>query len=231
MIVIAMIALLIALLSPSLGQARKLARDAVSLANIRGHAAIFNTYAGSNSDAWPIVVNPKATKQVLWVDDRTPLDVRGYFWTDNSWSLALAPEYYEGKTDHPSLFYPGRRPWPYTSYYYGNAFIARPEFWNRETRTNPEQWGLTRVDEVTFPSAKALLWCDHYVPDDPKYPNHLSDDPATVAFCDGHAGKVPLANATAPYPFGSGDWPTSPGSGGGKRFGDTVDGVRGRDVR
>lgn len=56
LVVVAIIALLIAILLPSLGRARELSNRAYCAANLRGILQSMNVYAADNSDAFPIVM-------------------------------------------------------------------------------------------------------------------------------------------------------------------------------
>ncbi len=54
LVVVAIIALLISILLPSLGRARELAKRAVCAANLKGIGNAMNVYAGDNADLFPI---------------------------------------------------------------------------------------------------------------------------------------------------------------------------------
>ncbi len=64
LVVVAIIALLIAILLPSLGKARELSNRSVCAANLRGTCQSMNVYAADNSDAYPVVVKTGATALV-----------------------------------------------------------------------------------------------------------------------------------------------------------------------
>jgi len=55
LVVVAIIALLIAILLPSLGKARELSNRSVCAANLRGICQSMNVYASDNTDAYPII--------------------------------------------------------------------------------------------------------------------------------------------------------------------------------
>jgi len=57
LVVVAIIALLIAILLPSLGKARELSNRSVCAANLRGISQSMNIYAADNSDAYPIIAS------------------------------------------------------------------------------------------------------------------------------------------------------------------------------
>ncbi|MBP7934027.1 MAG: prepilin-type N-terminal cleavage/methylation domain-containing protein [Phycisphaerae bacterium] len=60
LVVVAIIALLISILLPSLSRARELARRAVCAANLSGMGKSYHTYANDNSDQWPIAAHKRA---------------------------------------------------------------------------------------------------------------------------------------------------------------------------
>ena len=55
LVVVAIIALLIAILLPSLGKARELSNRSVCAANLRGISQSMNVYAADNNDAYPVI--------------------------------------------------------------------------------------------------------------------------------------------------------------------------------
>lgn len=61
LVVVAIIALLISILLPSLARARELSKRAVCASNLKGMATGFYTYANENADQWPIADCNKAT--------------------------------------------------------------------------------------------------------------------------------------------------------------------------
>ena len=54
LVVVAIIALLISILLPSLARARELSKRAVCAANMKGMGTGFYTYANENNEMWPI---------------------------------------------------------------------------------------------------------------------------------------------------------------------------------
>jgi prepilin-type N-terminal cleavage/methylation domain-containing protein len=61
LVVVAIIALLIAILLPSLGKARELSNRSVCAANLRGTSQSMNVYASDNQDAYPIILSKPTT--------------------------------------------------------------------------------------------------------------------------------------------------------------------------
>jgi len=60
LVVVAIIALLISILLPSLGRARELSKRAVCAANLKGMGTGFYTYANDNGQVWPIAAHLQA---------------------------------------------------------------------------------------------------------------------------------------------------------------------------
>jgi len=65
LVVVAIIALLIAILLPSLGKARELSNPSVCAANLRGTSQSMNVYAADNQDAYPIVAGKPTSYTLL----------------------------------------------------------------------------------------------------------------------------------------------------------------------
>ena len=61
LVVVAIIALLISILLPSLARARELSKRAVCAANLKGMGTGFYTYANENADQWPVADGARAT--------------------------------------------------------------------------------------------------------------------------------------------------------------------------
>lgn len=238
-----LVAVLIALLAPSLGRVRSAASDTVSLSRLRSHAATFAMYTADAMDAWPYFTDPSATYSVVRNPDRGAAYEISYFNAHRYWNVALASAYFDGEhvsevftSPHDPGFYATRGPYVFTTYFYGCAFIARPAFWNESTRTGPRQWRPTRSHEVTFPSSKALLfsafpWYSRFSrgADDRLEPTGATPA-ALVATTDGRAGAFAMSQLGPQYPGADGPFhgavhfhafdPTL----------HTIDGVNGRDV-
>jgi len=67
LVVVAIIALLISILLPSLARARELSKRTVCAANLKGTGNGFATYATANNDDWPIPAHDTATAQDVTV--------------------------------------------------------------------------------------------------------------------------------------------------------------------
>lgn len=225
---IAVVAALTAILLPAVGSARRAAADTASLVNLRSHAQVVTMYSGDYRDYAPFFADPHATFSV----------VRGggvtitfeYFSSSEVWMYALTDQYYElGLRDGLGIF---ARAGPETiAYQYSPTFIARPQFWNVNTRA-AGQLGPTRLPNVRSPSAKAV-----YLEWDIArgLPIWVREEPNRRAnwgfgFVDGSARRHEASELVKPYPRGE-------GTGNGARFSygivgmHTVDGILGRDVR
>lgn len=232
-IVVLMLAILLALVLPSLRTAREQSRRTVSLSNLRSHVQVFSVYATDFTDTWPYFTDPRATQTVLYDDPNGGVFPIEYFLAHAFWNVALAPGYYEGNARHPSFSDPGRPPVVSgTEYYwYSCAFIAAHSYWNPATRVGPSQWVPTFTYQVSFAAQKGVLLAPFSRPD-PEQPDGrvIWGDPRGVGFCDGSARLVPHHALQKVYSGGDGSWP-----GGFHRSGvevlHTIDGVAGRDVQ
>jgi hypothetical protein len=121
---------------------------------------------------------------------------------------------------------PESRVSPYTGsgYVYPCTFIAVPEYWNRRSRTGPEQWGKTAVHQVLFPSKKALvidsgvIWLPG---------QDYSGLWFLASYVDGSAARS--SGPGEGYPFGDGVYPGSIHFDSANLGLHTIDGVRGVD--
>ncbi len=91
LVVISIIALLIAILLPSLAKARELANRAVCSANIRGIIQSMVTYANSNDSIFPCTPGPKGTSYT-----NTPAGPQGYTFTQSAGSVVN--DWFDGGT-------------------------------------------------------------------------------------------------------------------------------------
>jgi hypothetical protein len=142
---------------PHLRSGRWLAQELKSTANLRSHAQTMATYAIDEADCFPFFTHPEATLSVVRGGGvAVAIPHFQSFWT---WNIALADNYYGGVALPESLVIPWQRAHdPITFYWYGDCFIARPEYWRRATRVlGPSQLRPTRASEVQFPSAKGVI--------------------------------------------------------------------------
>lgn len=223
--VIAILGALVILSVPALRGSRQAARATVSVGNCRTHVAALTAYANDYQEFWPALTDPKASLSVIWYGD-FPVQI-GYFWVHSRWHLVLAEPYYNS-SPFAEVFhdpYGGTAGDSLTEYYYSHTFLTRPEFWARETRTGPQQWGPTRVGDVLYPDRKGLVVSGRAY-ENPVEPERL----IPAGFVDGSAEARSLDRWNRYYVGGTGNWP---GYFIGYLHGapemHTIDGVRGRD--
>lgn len=225
---IVLLTVLMAILLPAVGNVRRVALDAASLVNIRTHSQVITMYAGDYRDHAPYFADPIATFSVVRGGGMTV--TFEYFGSSEVWMYALTDQYYElGFRDGLGIF--ARRGPESIPYQYSPSFIARPQFWNENTRA-AGQLGPTRLTNVRSPAAKAVfLEWDH----DRGLPIWVRDEPNRRAnwgfgFVDGSARRHDAPDLVKPHPRGEG---TEHGA----RFSygivgmHTVDGILGRDTR
>jgi prepilin-type N-terminal cleavage/methylation domain-containing protein len=235
LLVIALVGLLIALFGVQAQRVRSKARDAAELTSLRQHAAIFSQYSSDFKDLNPYYTNPAATASVVRSLSADIAVAVPYFST-HVWNIALADLYYDGNPRAPmfrSAHNPAQR-WSVhapTDFQYPCTFIARPEYFNHSTRELPPRHFLpTRTADVLYPFKKALL-VNNLHPDGTSYG---SDGSVRASFTDGHAQVVARSQAgrsVGPVHIGLGEFPTFAALPGGDTMIDTLDGVRGMDVR
>lgn len=227
-VVIAIVALLVALVAPTLGGAREAARRTASLAKLRSHVANFAAYANDYKEWLPYYADPAFVFTILRdVDSGSVLKVR-YFETAFYWNYCLAKGYYGGQLHHPSFRASGTAWGDGCDYWYSASLRADPRFWNESTRTGPEQWRRVLLSEVVFPGSKAVLSRPYFFVT--KRPPENMDFSAELGLLDGSAAWFAEQEQLVGYWKGEGDYPGSffvremAGM-------HTIDGARGRDVR
>lgn len=201
----ALIALLVAVLLPSLGRARALAADGVSIAQLRSHAQVLAAYAIDWKDYVPAFTDPHATRSVIRGCDRVV--VVPYFHAAYLWNVALCDAYYDGNAIHPSFFHPSAsQDPPPIGYLLTASFMATPDYWSPETRqTGARQWGHSRLNLTTFPSQKALLTEWHPLGGLPLLTNNsVPIRGVGLAFADASAARLDFPDLLPPYPVGDG---------------------------
>ncbi|MFG0307405.1 MAG: type II secretion system protein [Phycisphaerales bacterium JB040] len=228
-IAITVIALLVALLLPSLAGVRDLSRQTRAASDLRQHLAVFSLYNNDYDDQYPYFAKPEASRTVLRPSIGA-VDL-SYFASCNFWPYAMYDEYYEGNDPESELFLSPywRAGALYSPYYYSCSLIARPEYWDLTTRTGRTQLRPTRASEVRFPSQKGVLSFDHWL----AAGSDRSPRKAIVAVAAGAARTVRLSGLSVPVRTGDGDF--DPGLGG-HRSGSfptaahTLNGVHGIDL-
>lgn len=224
-LVTAIVGLLVLLLMPPVAWMQKGARAAVTLSNLRSHAAVFALYVSDHREAYPRYTDPEATTVL-----RAPgivMEVYDYFAGYSVWHIALANEYFDSGWNTGAFYAPGSGYRTVSTYWYAASFLARPAFWNTETRTGPAQWQETRSADVLFPSSKGVLYS--IFPRTEELQAGRPGPGAAVGFVDGSSRFVIESEFTRPYPTGEGRWRGS-WFNTGMPVMHTIDGAGGRDV-
>ena len=227
-LVISLIAILIALLLPSISHLRNRAYTAGSLSNLRNHAAVMEMYTNDHQDTYPIYVDPKSSYGVLyWNNHRIVIK---YFDQEYLWML-FVKEYYHDNPLDPSFFVPGPGALNgdyagvHIPYRYSSTFFTDPKFWQPETRLpGHTQWRPVKNSEVNSPSQKGIL-----ISENPRYNTQIYSEMlkmnVDIAFTNGHAENLPQGNLQQPTigdpPYEGVTFPVI----------NTPDGVRGRDKK
>lgn len=244
LVAIAIIALLLSILIPTLAGARTTARQTLSMSNVRSIGQTFMMYADTHR-TYPF------PGQVEDVDAPVPGDLYSYQWFPQG-AIVATTEIWQASTLWPALVSsitpweeayatwvsPGRdkslptleqifedlEPHEVVSYEYSNSFLASPRNWTENAPENRDLLGPIRPDEVTYTSQKVMLWDRHltYLSDQPDIVEGHYDAKTPMVFADQHAEvQNPLtAREGTPNPLNQTDI---------RRLHNTPDGVRGRD--
>jgi len=165
LVVIAVIALLLAILVPSLTRARSAARRVVCSHNLKQIGVAVEMYAGDHEGLYPCAQDPVSTNPPYWL------------WMGRGWRKWVQPHLSSiVDPNNPSvLLCPADRTDPAkyesTSYSYSMAFYHSLEqidtIDDRSlTYSNPKPSIRQGVTDVAFPSAKILIgeWSSNHVP-------------------------------------------------------------------
>ena len=199
---IGVVALLVGLLVPALGNARDQSRELVSAVNLRSIGQIFEMYADNSKDLYPAPVpnrfypTPHSGIQLtishweasnLWHN----LFADTYPWEENE-QMYLAPgaeRHANEGTVLTTIF---------SSFQYSASFLGQPKIWSETDFPNTEWPQLersVRQSMVRYPSAKALMW-DVEMPyirrplERDRYQNLLEKTP--ILFADQHVeSRIP----------------------------------------
>jgi type II secretory pathway pseudopilin PulG len=164
LVVIAIIALLLALLEPSLGRARSLAQRVACSHNLKQIGLALDMYTHDHDGVYPCAQDPVSTQPAYWL------------WMGRGWRHWVQP-YLSSAIDvnNPSvLLCPADRTDPAkyesTSYSYSMAFYHSPEQIDAmsaatDTYSNPKPSLAQQVGDVASPSAKILIgeWASNHV--------------------------------------------------------------------
>lgn len=160
LLVIAVIALLTALLAPSLAGTRESARRLKSLANLRGHATTIASYAADYKDLFPALSDPRATSSIVRCESAGIAVSTVYFAATECWHIGLADQYYSGNWNSSSF----KTPWTPTeisgalSYQLTCSALAAPSYFVFPS-TSPPPMNLKpmKLSDTAFPSDKGLF--------------------------------------------------------------------------
>ena len=236
LVAIGVIALLLGILLPVLGEARQSARRTASAANCKTLIEACQQWADANNGWWPWWDPAKKYPNGYGVWIQTSLPFQANVGLPNMLYDILPWEQH-----HASFFSPGspkigeQRPSPPGSYHYSMSLISDPALWSGETIISSSDADdaierfirPVRVAETVFPSQKAAVWDQEAAfagsepARDPKTRVLLIQTP--IAFADGHVElRVPAeAGETVANPF----FPDQPAL----KLHHTKDGARGRD--
>ncbi len=169
LISISVLALLIGLLAPSLGQARDRSAMIRSLSTHRQLLASIALYTKDNNDALPFLGHDRALGQNGLVDVHGfPLGNNYFTMQAWHWASLIVPTYFSPRE---AIELPGQQEylgdvlgWPShvvrTRFWMTYTAYAAPELWSEQRRSFAERRRLMRgmrLGEVMFPSQKGLL--------------------------------------------------------------------------
>lgn len=208
LVVISIIAVLIAILLPSLASTRQAARSTRCLSNLRGIAPVVELYLGHSKGIFPFW--PEGVFLATGPDapgGGSSYTIGPHWANSSAWASVVAPvanwrDHYGSWVCSGSRRAPGQ-PWDINgdnrgrvSYELTHGFFARPETWSSMVRSASELLRPVTVADLLFPAAK-VQFVDvegaHRAPSD-------QSDTSLVLFGDGHARAVAKSTARAAYP-------------------------------
>ena len=225
LVTIAVIALLVAIILPSLASSRRAGFMLKSLVSVRSNAQFISAYCNSNAGQFPVVIEGR------FYDIGRGSSIAFPFWqVEETWAFVVQ-DHWPTESVPESVFSPkSSRESPYFlgSYRYSWSFVAKPSLWNPDTSVTPETFPSlvgVRDSDVRFSSRKALLW-DAELAFAARRPTRIgldTIDKTPIAFADGSGSVRSPAEATSPV-----ENRTLPPSNA-KRLRNTFDGVWGYD--
>jgi len=156
LVTIAIIALLISILTPSLMRAKSIAMRVKCAHNLKQIDIAMNLYLNANDNTYPCAQDPVSTEPFYWL------------WMGRGWRAFVEP-YLGGSIDvnNPSVLLCPADPsdsakYESTSYAYSMAFYHSPEQIDSmdetaDTYTNPQLSISQRVGDVAYPAGKILI--------------------------------------------------------------------------
>lgn len=161
---IALIAILVSLLLPSLSSVRDLSKNTRATSDLRQHATIVSLYTDDWDGNLPFFADPFATQTVVRTSQVTV--AFQYFSSHIFWPYPLMDTYYRGVTIGDDVF---RSPFLDdttvfdTAYYYTCSAIASPAYWDENSRSGMTQLKPNKLSSVRYPSAKGLMSIDPWL--------------------------------------------------------------------
>lgn len=224
------IAILVAILIPALASFRSMARDSISISNLRKHGTVCAMYQHDWDGMLPYITDPDATETIVRFDDGRPPRRLRYFYAWFGWSDALGPIYYSGYDDgtFSSPFEDRLRIG--THYWYSCSLICRPEYWDPAQRlAGRSQWRPVRGHEAVYPSQKAaFIDVTPFEFDEDEFERRPARR-VRFSFLDGSASSMDSFDVPAGYMAGDGDPTQSVHTGPGLPGLHTMKGIRGID--
>jgi prepilin-type N-terminal cleavage/methylation domain-containing protein len=233
-VVIAIVAVLLAILVPTLGRSRQKSREVLNFANLRTHAAVATTYGVDFKDHYPYFVPPDPGVVTVTDQNGVPQEVK-YFDQRTEWPLFMTAWYPGGSKS--GVFAsplikgsPGR-----FGYLSPCVFRVDPARYGRKrVPPLPALLRATGAGEVQFPAAKSLVLTGDAPHRAVAWAGRWRDGPDPTAFVDGHAEAVE-ADRIGQSARSDGDrslWQSAcPMADPFGAMMHTVDGVRGRDLK
>ncbi|MCC6661152.1 MAG: type II secretion system protein [Phycisphaerales bacterium] len=223
-VAVGVIGILLAILLPTLGGGRAIARRTVSLSNLRTIGQLIQTYNERNNDVYPWAlagVNgcgvPIQFTPIWQMATQWPIVFHDLMEPQELRVVSLAPGARREATMGPDPC--GDPP----SYFYSRSFLAAPELWRSGGYSGGDPLRGVRTDMVTYPSSKCLMW-EWELPYLNREPRKLGPDlaePTPLLFADGHGANLTPAEAAAPV--------ANPLTGDTARLHNTPHGIQGRD--
>ncbi|MHC4911559.1 MAG: type II secretion system protein, partial [Planctomycetota bacterium] len=164
LVVVAIIAVLLSVLVPSLGKARSAAMQIRCANNLKQIHLAMNLYLEANEDTYPCAEDPVSTDPFYWL------------WMGRGWRSFIEP-YLDAKTDeeNPSALWcvqdrVSKEKYESTSYAYSMSFYHSPEQIDSmsspaDTYSNPLPSEAPRSSSVANPSGKILVgeWLSNHM--------------------------------------------------------------------
>ncbi|MCC6286200.1 MAG: type II secretion system protein [Phycisphaerales bacterium] len=244
LVVLGIVMIVLSILLPALGSARRQAKATTTLGNIRQCGQAVTSYCDDNRGLFPTLFEPRLVfRDLELMRVKTPRGTLrgGWFSNAGTWQFALPnPLPAEVVSDmlrpRESLVAPtDHREETQSDFALSFAFYARPDYWHWRTQRGPEQWRTMRLDSIRHPSNKGMM-LQMRVYDVPGWPDGFmaccaTDYPTGILWSDLAAERVspPSLRPGAPNPWHHGVAGGLPPWAKGSPVLETEYGVEGRD--